>query len=327
MMLENARVLVTGGSGFVGTNMALRLVEEGCQVRVTVHDSPLQIQDLTNIESVTADLRSAEDCARAVEGMDYVFMCAAATSGAAVMRQTPLAHVTPNVVMNAQIMEASYRAGVKRFLFVSSSAAYPDVGERPLVEDDMHTGEPSEVYYSVGWMKRYAEILCKTYASKLDPHMSTVIVRPSNIFGPYDDFEFGTSHMFAALLRRVIERHNPLEVWGTGDDERDLIFIDDFVNGALAAFRHPDQFFVANIASGQNYSVRHVLETILKADSYTDARVVFDPSKPTTIRRRSISTSLAAEGLGFRAAHSFEDGVKKTVEWYRRERAGSSFSS
>ncbi len=318
-MLRGAKVLVTGGTGFIGVNLMNRLLSLGCQVRATLHERPAVIQD-DAIEYMQADLTSMEDCKRVVEGVDYVFMCAANTSGAAVMASTPLVHVTPNVVMNAQILEAAYFAKVEEFLFISSSAAYPPTGDRPVREDEMFEGEPYEKYYLVGWMKRYTEILCKIYAQKIKDPMPTVVIRPSNIYGPYDDFDFRTSHMMAALIRRVVERHRPLEVWGTGDDIKDLIYIEDFLDGMLLAFEKTTDYMAVNIGTGQGYSVKQVLQTIMEVDGYLDADVCFDPSKPTMIPIRLVDTSLAKERLGFQAETSLRDGIRRTVEWYRENR-------
>lgn len=315
-MFQNAKVLVAGGTGFIGTNLTLRLLSLGAQVRIPLHKRPPVLQD-DRIEYVQADLTSLADCHRAVEGVDYVFMCAANTSGAAVMALNPLAHVTPNVVMNAQILEAAYLAKVKKFLFISSSAAYPPTDDRPVSEPEMFAGDPYEVYYSVGWMKRYAEILCKIYAQKIKSPMPTVVVRPSNVYGTYDKFDFAISHVTAALMRRVIERHNPLEVWGTGEDIRDLIYIDDFLDGMLLAFEKAEDYLEINIASGQGYSVKQILETLLKVDGYTDADVRFDPSKPRTIPVRLVDTRFAEEFLGFQAKTTLEAGFRKTIAWYR----------
>ena len=315
-MLRGSKVLVAGGTGFIGSNLAMRLLSEGCEVRSTVHDRPILIDD-SRIEYISADLRVMEECRRATEGIDYVFMCAANTSGAAVMTTTPLVHVTPNVVMNTQILEAAYEAGVKKFLFISSGAAYPPTGDHPVTENEMFSADPYEVYYSVAWMKRYAEILCRIYAEKIKNPMSTVVIRPSNVYGPYDDFNFETSHMLAALIRRVVEKQHPLEVWGTGEDVRDLIYIDDFLDGLLLAFENAENHVVVNIASGEGHSVKDVLYTIMKLDGYREADVRFDPSKPSTIPVRLMDTGLAESLLGFKATTTLEEGLKKTVNWYR----------
>ena len=165
-MFKGSKILVTGAGGFLGTNIAKRLVEEGSHVRGTLYTRNPQFEH-QRLEYVHANLTEMEDCRRVVEGMDYVFMCAANTSGAAVMATQPLAHVTPNVVMNAQMLEASYQAKVKKFLFISSSAAYPPSGDRPVSEAEMFAGEPYEAYFSVGWMKRYGEVLCRIYSEKI----------------------------------------------------------------------------------------------------------------------------------------------------------------
>jgi GDP-L-fucose synthase len=221
--------------------------------------------------------------------------------------------------MNAQLMDAAYNAKVKKFLFISSSAAYPPTGHRPVSEGEMFDADPYEAYYAVGWMKRYAEVLCRIYAQKIRDPMPTVVIRPSNMYGPHDDYDFRTSHMTAALIRRVVERHNPLEVWGTGEDVRDLIYIDDFIEGMFQAFQVAQDYLEINIASGQGYSVKQVLQTILEADGYTDADVHFDPSKPSTIPVRLIDTSLAEKLLGFKARTCLEEGLEKTIAWYRQE--------
>src|SRR5215471_1090338 len=127
-MFRDAKVLVAGGTGFIGTNLAMRLAAHGAQVCATKHERPIQVED-PRIRYESADLRCADDCARVVTDIDYVFMCAANTSGAAVMRLDPLAHVTPNVIMNTLILEASHRARVKKFVFISSGAAYPATGD------------------------------------------------------------------------------------------------------------------------------------------------------------------------------------------------------
>jgi GDP-L-fucose synthase len=316
MTLAGANVLVAGGSGFIGTNLARRLVNEGAKVRATTFSHPMKIDD-GDIEVMQADLRRVEDCEKAVAGMDYVFMCAACTSGAAVMRTNPLAHVTPNVVMNAFITEAAYKAGVRKFLFISSGAAYPPTDDRPVTEDEMFEGDPYEAYYSVGWMKRYAEVLCRIYAEKIPKPMSTVVVRPSNVYGPYDKFDYETSHVTAALVRRVVERVNPMDIWGTGEDIRDLIYIDDFMDGVLAAFAVEDQYLAINICSGQGHSVKEILATALKVDGYNDADIRFDPSKPSTIPVRLMDGALAKSQLGFEPRISLEEGLRRTLEWYR----------
>ena len=310
-------ILVTGASGFVGGAVARRLADDGYTVRAHRNRRAPTFTH-PQVTWVQADLTDPSSAKALTDGADGVVHCAAHTAGAAVMTSTPLAHVNPNVFMNAGLLAAAHESGVGRFLFVSSGAAYPDLGDGPLAEDDMFLGDPPDVYFPVGWMKRYSEVLCRTYAEKITPAMPTVIVRPSNVYGPGDKFDFGKSHVTAALIRRVIERHDPMTVWGDGKDERDLIFVDDFVDGLVAAFMHPARHLVVNIASGTTVSVRGILETAMDIDGF-DAAVTYDESKPRTIRARQFSTERAAGLLGFRALTPLREGIARTIDWYRAE--------
>lgn len=317
-MLEGARVLVTGGAGFIGVNLVRRLLAEGATVRATLRRRGPAVE-APDVEYITTDLERAEDCARAAAGMDYVVMCAANTAGAAVMTATPLAQVTPNAVMNTRMLEAAYEAGAKKFVFISSSAAYPPTGERPTREDEMFDGDPFDAYYAVGWMKRYAEILCRTYALKIAKPMQTAVVRPSNIYGPFDDFNFETSHVMAALIRRVADRQQPLQIWGTGEDVRDLIYIDDFIDGTIAVMTHDAPFVEVNIASGEAWTIKELLAAILEADGYADADVRFDTSKPRMPSVRRVDAAKAEREIGFKTRVPLKEGIRRTIEWYRAQ--------
>jgi len=317
-VFKNSKVVVAGGSGFVGVNLIRRLLELGAKVTATLHKKAAVVDDDT-VTYVQCDLTREEDCARVFQGADYVFMCAANTSGAAVMEKTPLVHVTPNVVMNTLALEAAYSAGVKKFLFISSNTVYPDV-DHPVREDEMMSGELFEKYYCVAWMKRFSEILCRMYAEKIKKPMMTVVVRPANIYGPFDDFEWATSHVVPALIRKVVERHDPIEVWGDGSDIKDLIYIDDFIEGILLAMEKLDRYDPINIATGRPCSIKDVLHTILDIDGYANAKIAFDTSKPTMIPKRLIDVTKAKSVLGFEARTLIDEGIQKTIQWYRESR-------
>ncbi len=316
-MFENSNVLVTGGAGFVGVNLIHRLLGLGANVTATLHHKKASVQD-DRITYLQCDLTRPEDCQRVVQGMDYVFMCAANTSGAAVMEKTPLVHLTPNLLMNVLMLEAAYAAGVKKFLFISSNTVYP-VTDHPVKEGDV-TNEFFHKYFIVAWMKRFSEIVCEMYSTKIKNPMKTVVVRPANLYGEYDDFEWETSHVIPALIRKVVERHQPIEVWGDGMDLKEFIYVQDFLDGLLLAMEKQEGFDPINIANGQPVTVRDVLQAILEADDYTDAELVFDTSKPSMIRKRLIDPSKAKHDLGFESKTSLQEGICKTVTWYRKSR-------
>lgn len=313
-MFENAKVLVTGGSGFVGVNLIKRLLALGAQVTATLHNKDAVLKD-ERIRYIRGDLRLQADCQQAVEGMDYVFMCAANTSGAAVMAKTPLAHLTPNVLMNISMLEAAYLAGVKKFLFISSNTVYP-LTDYPVKESDI-TNEFYEKYFIVAWMKRFTEIVCEMYATKIAKPMKVCVVRPANIYGEFDDFEWETSHVIPALIRKVVERHDPLEVWGDGNDLKEFIYVEDFIDGMLLAMEKLDGFDPINIAVGKPCTVRDVLATLLKIDGYGNAKIIYNASMPSMIPKRLIDVRKAQSLLGFHANTSLEHGLAKTVTWYR----------
>ena len=308
------KILVTGGAGFIGANLIKRLLDFDVIIRATVHKKEPKIKDW-RIEYVTSDLTKQEDCRRVCQNVDYVFLCAANTSGAAVMENTPLAHLTPNLIMNTLMLEAVYSAGVEKVLFISSNSIYP-VTNYPVKEDDANF-EFFEKYFIVGWMKRFSEIMCEMYSTKIKKPMQTVIVRPANIYGPLDDFEWETSHVLPALIRRVVERHDPIKVWGDGKDIKDFIYIDDFIDALILAMDKIKEFNILNIASGKEHCLRDMIDIITKIDGYENADIQYDASKPTMIPKRLINASKAKRLLGFEAKTSIEEGLRKTIEWYR----------
>lgn len=315
-MFEGQRILVTGGNGFIGRNLVSELVRRGARVRATLHQ---QIPELVTekVEFVRADLTVKNDCQTVVQDIDCIFMCAAHTSGAVVIANNPLAHVTPNVVMNAHMLDAAYHAKVKKFVFISSSVVYPDNSGSPTIEEEAFKGDPYESYFSAGWMKRYGELLCRTYAEKLRTPMATIVVRPSNIYGPYDKFDVERAHVTASLIRKVIEEDGPLEVWGTGEDVRDVIYIDDFLDGLLLATEKINGFVPVNIASGRGYTVKEILEMIIRVVGKDSPPIVFNPTRPTMIPVRLVDIGKAKSLLGFSPRISLEEGLRKTVQWYQ----------
>lgn len=313
-MFKDAKVLVTGGAGFIGGNLVRRLADLGAHVRATIHEQEPPERD-SRVEYVKCDLLEAAECQGVCDGMEYVFLCAAVTSGAAVMEKTPLMHLTPNLIMNARMLEAAYAAGVRKTLFISSNTVYP-VTDYPVQETDV-TNQFYDKYFIVAWMKRFTEIMCEMYATKIRKPMKTVVVRPANAYGPGDKFDWETSHVLPALIRRVVERHDPIRVWGDGMDIKDFIYVDDLVEGMILAMEKIDGYEPVNLASGKEYRLRDVLDLILKLGGYANARVEYDTSKPTMIPKRLIDPGKAKVLLGYEARTTIEDGLRRTIAWYR----------
>ena len=316
-MFKGLTVLVAGASGLIGSNLAARLLAEGAKVRATVHRREPVLQD-RRIEYLRCDLTQQEDCRRAVAGMQHVYLCAAVTSGAAAINATPMIHVTPNVVMNTLMLEAAYEAGVEKFLWLGSTVAYP-VSREPMREEQLLEGEPYEKYFYAGWTKRFTEILCRMYGEKLAKKMTTLVLRPTNVYGPQDDFDFATSHVIPALIRKSVERWNPFEVWGDGSEVRDVLYVDDMVEAMVGAMARLSSYTAVNIGLGKGYSVREILSSILELDGFAGAQVRYDASKPTTIPFRLVDTRKAQSLLGFRAKTDLREGLARTIAWYRAQ--------
>ncbi len=309
-------VLVAGGTGMLGLNVIEQLLPTGAKIRATLHNRK-QVIDDKDIEYVWCDLTKREDCYRVVKDIDYVFLCAAVTSGASVIVNNPVAHITPNLLINSQMLEAACFSNVKRFLFVSSSTTYPP-SNHPMKEEEMMLGDPHESVYGVGWMKRYTETLCKFYHKRFK--MDVAIVRPTNAFGRYDDFNYETSHVLPALVRKALERQDPYEVWGTGNDVRDFIYAEDLARGLILTLENYCVGEAINIASGSSITIKGAVKLILEYADYTNANVVFNSSKPSTFPKRLVDLTKAREILGFKPEYTFEDGLKKMIEWYKSQR-------
>lgn len=300
----------------MGTTALLRLSNlDGVNVRTVDLKQPRVFGD--NISYTRADLRNFDECKRVVKDIDYVFMFAAILSTAPVIAKNPVSHITSNIIMNAQMLEAAYFAGVKKFLWLSSSTGYPLI-EGVLKEENMFDADPPDVYFPVGWMSRYTEILCRMYATKLKKSMPIVILRPTTIYGEYEDFHFETSHVLPALIRKVVERQNPIEVWGTGENERDLIYADDVLDACLLALEKVETFDVFNIGFGKEYSINELLKMILEIDNFQNAEIVYNVSKPSTITKRSIDFTKAKELLGFEAKTPIREGIARTIKEYKK---------
>jgi len=316
--LVDKKILVTGSAGFIGNNLIKKLIDIGNKkITGTLHKSKLKIEH-DSVKYIECDLLNPEHCDLVTKDIDIVFMCAAITHGAAYIENNPLGLVNTNIIINTNMLNSCYDNNVEKFVCISSSTVYPNI-EYPFKEEEMMSGPVFDKYFGVAWVKRFVEILCEMYACKIKNPMKTLVVRPGNIYGEHDDFEIETSHVIPALIRKVVERNNPLEVWGDGNDVRDFIYVKDFIDGLLLATDKIDDFMAINIASGTSISVKEVLNVILEVEDYKNVNVIFDISKPSMIPKRLLNISKSKELLGFVPEISIEDGIRRTVKWYKKE--------
>ena len=198
MFYKGKVALVTGGTGFVGTHIVQELLRHEARVRVPIHKRPLVIKD-ERIETIQADLTKYEDCLRAAKGVKYVFHAAGCVGSAAA--GTPMAGIITNLILTAQMLQAAWEENVERFLIFSSSTGYP-VADYPIKEEEMWSGQPHPTYFGYGWMRRYLERLSEFVASK--SKVKVAIVRPTAVYGRYDNFNPKTSHAIPALIIRAL---------------------------------------------------------------------------------------------------------------------------
>lgn len=315
-MDKNSRILITGGSGLVGQNLTERLINEGyTDIRVNLHKRGVRkVHD--SVDYTYYNLQKHDECLTATIDVDVVIHAAASTSNAVDTVIDPLAHVTPNVAMNNFLIDAAWRNGVKHYIFISSNTVYPPKGDDPVIETDFLFDDPYPVYFPVGWMKRYAEVQCELYAKYLPIKMKCTVIRPANLFGPHDKYDFNKCHVTPATIRKVADRMDPIPVWGDGSELRDLLYIDDFVEALQMVIEKEEEMFnVYNIGSNRVYSVLKVLE-VMKGIANHDAPVEFVKGKPSMIPTRKIDSHKIYNKLGWKSTTPLEAGLKKSYEWY-----------
>lgn len=315
MFYQGKQVLVTGGTGFVGRYFVEALLAQGARVRIPLHQRPIPFQD-ERIEVISADLTQQSDCLRVTEGMDYIVHAAGAVAAAAITTGNPMPAITDNLVLTARMLQAAWTQGVKRMLVFGSSTGYPET-DYPVTEAEMFSGPPHPSYFGYGWMRRYLELMGQFVSSKSATEI--VIVRPTAIYGPHDNFDPLLSHVIPALIRKAVERMAPFEVWGTGDEVRDFLHVRDLIRGSLLALEKMPACDPVNIGYGQTLTIRQIAETILSAAGYHDAQLVFNADRPTAIPIRRVDTTKAEHMLNFRPEISFEAGIRETVLWYQKE--------
>jgi len=319
MFYQDKLVLVTGGSGFVGTHIVTALLAQGARVRVPVHERPMKTDASERIETIRADLTRPEDCRAAARGVDYVFHAAGAVSAAGVTASNPMSAITTNLILTAQMLQAAWSEGVERFLVFGSSTGYPPA-DHPIREEEMWSGPTYPAYFGYGWMRRYLERLAEFVASR--SKMKVALARPTAVYGRWDDFDPVTGHVIPALVRRAVEKANPYVVWGDGTEVRDFLHISDLARGCLLLLEKHAACDPVNLGYGQAVSVKDVVRIILKAAGHEGAQLVFDTSKPSTIPFRMVDTSKAKTLLGFEPKVSLEEGLYDTVTWYQQVSRG-----
>lgn len=294
------RHLVLGATGFIGRNIYEYLLSNGYDVHKTKCD-------LTNPYSTELAINSA----------DYVWMMAANTYGLGVLYNNPERLVHDNLVMNANVLEACYKNKVRKVFMVSSSIVYQD-SDKCLKEEDLDLNQqPYHLYQGVGWVKRYTEQLARFYNNL---GLNVITVRPTNIYGKYDKLDITKCHVIPALIQKFLSGSSKVEIWGSGNNIKDFIYIDDFVRDAVELMEVYNSPEPLNICSGDLYSIKEVAEIIADITG-SSAEIVYNHSKPETIAIKYISNKKIRQILN-NDYIPLRVGLAKTTEWIKNEIIG-----
>jgi len=315
--MTKQRLLIAGVTGFIGRNLAQAFAQrDDFEVTGTYWNS--QAPDIAGVKMLRADLTKREDAERVVSGADIIIQAAATTSGSKEILSKPYHHVTDNAVMNSLIFRSAFEHKVKQVLFFSCTVMYQS-SDTPVKESDLDLNKPmNESYFGSAWTKLYIEKLCEFY-SKISETKYTVI-RHSNIYGPHDKFDLERSHVFGATITKVMRAENgqKIPVWGTGETERDLLYVSDLVNFVrLALDKQKSKFLLCNVGLGKAISVKDLVKKIITL-SGKDLSIEFDSSKPAIKTKLCLNCEKAKEILGWEPKISLDEGINKTINWYKQ---------
>jgi GDP-L-fucose synthase len=308
MALGSKRVVVTGGSGFLGRHVVAAFQSEGCAV-----SAPRKAEyDLTHeadAKRMYADLRP-----------DMVVHLAAVVGGIGANRESPGRFFFENVMLGALVMEQARRAGVEKFVGIGTICAYPKLAPVPFREQDLWNGYPEETNAPYGIAKKMLLVQGQAYRQQYG--FNAIHLLPVNLYGPHDNFDPQSSHVIPALIRKcfeAVERGAPaVECWGTGNATREFLFVADCARAIVLASERYDGPEPVNVGSGQEITIRELTERIAALTGFT-GDLLWDERQPDGQPRRRLDTSRARDRFDFEASTPLEDGLRRTIDWFRAQ--------
>lgn len=303
---NNKKILITGGTGLIGREIASILHDAGSKVTVVSLD---KIVINKNINHIYGDLTDFNFCKDITLGMDYVFHVAGIKGSIDVTVKNPASFFVPLLMFNTNVLEASRINNVKKLVYTSSIGAYS--AAEIFKEGENEEKEPMDMF--PGWAKRMAELQIKAYAKQYGLN-SYSIVRPCNVYGPGDNFDPKNAMVIPTLMQRIFNKENPVTVWGDGSAIRDFAYSSDVAKGTILALHHGTNGKYVNLGSGKGYSIKELVETLAQ---FLDFNYEFDTSKPSGFPRRIMDINLAREMIKYQPETSLLQGLKNTWEWFR----------
>ena len=309
--LENKRILVTGGAGFLGRQVIDQLCQNGADR-----------DKITVTRSRDCDLRVWENCQRAADQQDIIIHLAAHVGGIGLNREKPGELFYDNLIMGTQLIHAAYQQGIEKFVCVGTICAYPKFTPVPFKEDDIWNGYPEETNAPYGIAKKALLVQLQSYRQQYG--FNGIYLLPVNLYGPEDNFNPSSSHVIPALIRKVQEAQTrgekQLPVWGDGSPTREFLYSTDAARGIVMGTQFYNDAEPVNLGTGYEISIKDLINLICELMEY-EGELVWETDKPNGQPRRCLDTERAKQAFGFTAEIEFREGLKNTIDWWRKNAA------
>jgi GDP-L-fucose synthase len=303
----NKRVVVTGGAGFLGSFVVKKLLERGAK---DIFIPRSRDYDLVEMEAVRRLYRDTKP--------EITVHLGAKVGGIGVNRANPGKFFYDNLIMGVQMMEVARQAGIEKFVAIGTICAYPKFTPIPFKEENLWNGYPEETNAPYGLAKKMLLVQAQAYRQQYG--FNAIYLMPVNLYGPRDNFDPLSSHVIPAIIKKCFDAiqnsEDEIVIWGTGKATREFLYVEDCAEGIILAAERYNEPYPVNLGAGFEISIKDLIEIITKLIGY-NGKIVWDASKPDGQPRRMLDTSKAEEYFGFRAITPLEEGLKKTIQWYK----------
>lgn len=302
----NKRVTVTGGAGFLGSYLVEKLRRRSCQNIFVPRNKDYNLVEMKAVQRVYQDAKP-----------DIVIHLAAVVGGIGANRANPGRFFYDNLMMGVQMMEQGRQLGIEKFVALGTICCYPKFTPVPFKEEYLWNGYPEETNAPYGLAKKM--LLVQSQAYRQQYGFNSIFLMPVNIYGPGDNFDPESSHVIPALIKKFIDAQPQpsITVWGTGKPTREFLYVEDAAEGILSATEKYNKSDPVNLGAGFEISIKDLAELIVKLTGFK-GKIVWDTTKPDGQPRRCLDTSKAGKEFGFKAKIPLEEGLKKTIEWYKK---------